>query len=96
LKRNILRRAAVLQRTGLSLATLWRYERDGKFPQRFAIDDAGRMVGWYEDEVDQWVHDRVRGGGARPKNAPALTEARAKAREREKALNSGAANDAAD
>jgi predicted DNA-binding transcriptional regulator AlpA len=71
LKRNILRRAAVKKRTGLSDATIWRYERGDKFPKRILLTDSGR-VGWYEDEVDGWVHDRVRAGGKRPSGvAPA-------------------------
>lgn len=65
LKRNILRRADVKKRTSLSDATLWRYERDGKFPKRITISEGG-AVGWFEDEIDQWIRDRVRSGGKRP------------------------------
>ncbi len=67
--RNILRRAAVKQRTGLSDATIWRYERSGKFPERILLTDAG-SVGWFEDEVDAWIHTRVRGRGRRPLRTP--------------------------
>ena len=65
LKRNILRRAEVRRRTGLSDATMWRYERDGKFPKRIVISESGN-VGWYDDEIDRWVHGRIRAGGKRP------------------------------
>ena len=75
LKRNILRRAAVRQRTSLSDATLWRYERDGKFPKRITISEGG-AVGWFEDEIDEWIHNRIRSGGKRPSGiAPAVRAA---------------------
>ena len=66
--RNILRKRAVQQRTGLSDTTIWRLERAGDFPARVQITDAG-SVGWYENEIDEWVHDRVRGLGKRPPRA---------------------------
>ena len=63
--RKILRKAAVRERTGLSDASIWRYERDNKFPKRIVLSESG-LVGWYADEIDGWVHDRVRAGGRRP------------------------------
>jgi prophage regulatory protein len=76
LKRNIIRRAALKQRTGLSDATIWRYERDDKFPKRVALSDSG-IVGWFEDEIDQWIADRVRAAGKRPMGvAPAKRKLR--------------------
>ena len=35
------------------------------FPAR-SSNNRGRAVGWYEDEIDAWVHDRIRGFGKRP------------------------------
>jgi predicted DNA-binding transcriptional regulator AlpA len=84
LKRNILRRAAVKQRTGLSDATLWRHERSGKFPKRILLTDSG-SVGWFEDEVDAWVHNRVRGGGRRPSGVPPATDSEMRPPENQKA-----------
>lgn len=66
--RNIIRKPAVRQRTGLSDVTIWRKEKAGQFPQRLQLTEGG-AVGYYEDEVDAWVHDRVRGGGKRPPRA---------------------------
>jgi prophage regulatory protein len=66
--RNIIRRAEVLKRTGLSNTTLWRLERAGDFPPKVILTEAG-SVGWVEAEVDRWVHERVRGGGKRPPRA---------------------------
>jgi prophage regulatory protein len=68
MSRNILRKRAVQQRTGLSDTTIWRREKAGDFPARVQLTEAG-AVGWYEDEVDAWVHDRVRGLGKRPPKA---------------------------
>jgi prophage regulatory protein len=76
LKRNLIRRAELRKRIPLSDATIWRYERDGKFPKRVVISESGN-VAWYEDEIDDWVGDRVRAAGKRPagvvprKGAPA-------------------------
>ncbi len=66
--RNIIRKPAVRLKTGLSDTTIWRLERAGDFPARVVVTDAG-TVGWFEDEVDDWVHDRIRGGGKRPPRA---------------------------
>jgi len=59
-KRNIIRPKATDKRTGLSSTTRWRLERAGKFPQRIQITESS--VGYFEDEVDTWIHERVRGG----------------------------------
>jgi len=66
--RSIIRKRAVHQRTGLSDSTIWRLEKAGDFPARIQVTEAG-AVGWYEDEVDAWVRDRVRGPGKRPPKA---------------------------
>jgi prophage regulatory protein len=68
--RRIIRKPEILARTGLSYSTIWRYERAGEFPQRVRlnVDDTSQTspVGWYEDEVDQWIKARIRGAGLRP------------------------------
>ena len=75
MSRNILRRAAVRAKTGLSDTTIWRLEKTGDFPQRIRLTEAG-SVGWRESEVDAWVHNRVRAGGKRPSGVtPARGEA---------------------
>ena len=66
--RNIIRKAAVRQKTGLSDTTIWRLEKAGEFPARVQITEAG-AVGWFEDEIDSWIHERVRGVGKRPQRA---------------------------
>jgi predicted DNA-binding transcriptional regulator AlpA len=75
--RNIIRKREVRKRTGgLSDTTLWRYERDGKFPKRVVLSEPG-LVGWYEDEIDEWIHDRIRSGGKRPSGVPPAARGRA-------------------
>ena len=66
--RNIIRKPATRKKTGLSNTTIWRLEKVDKFPRRIQITEAG-AVGWYEDEVEAWIHDRVRGFGKRPPSA---------------------------
>ena len=45
--------------TNLSPSTLWRMEKREEFPRRVNISP--NRVGWYEDEVDEWVETRPRG-----------------------------------
>jgi hypothetical protein len=63
-------------------------ERAGKFPRRVLLNpDVGPQggVGWYEDEVEAWIHARVRGigrplpikGGRKPKPTAASVGAEA-------------------
>ena len=63
--RTIIRKPEVVRRTGLSYITVWRLEREGAFPARLRLTEAG-AVGWVEAEVDRWIHDRIRGAGKRP------------------------------
>jgi|ERR1051326_3162309 predicted DNA-binding transcriptional regulator AlpA len=64
-KRTIIRGKVVDKRTGLSSTTRWRLEKRNTFPARIQITEGG-SVGYYEDEIDAWIHERVRGGGKRP------------------------------
>jgi prophage regulatory protein len=50
---RILRLPQVLQRTGLSKATIARREAEGLFPTRRRL--RGRAVGWLASEVDSWI-----------------------------------------
>lgn len=55
---TILRLPAVKQRTGLSRSTLYLRISQGAFPQ--PIDLGGRVVGWLEAEIEEWVQQRIR------------------------------------
>ena len=49
---RILRLKSVLERTGLSRATLYRKMESGTFPRNFKIST--RCAGWYESAVVAW------------------------------------------
>lgn len=53
---RLLRTNEVIRQTGLSRSTLWRLEREGKFPKRRQIGPAS--VGWLEHEVNEWIKSR--------------------------------------
>jgi len=50
---RILRLNSVLDRTGLSLATLYRKVADGTFPKQIRI--ASRCMGWRESAINDWL-----------------------------------------
>jgi prophage regulatory protein len=56
---HILREPEVISRTGLSSATIWRYERAGNFPTRLRLGK--NSVGWLQSEIDEWIATRSRG-----------------------------------
>jgi predicted DNA-binding transcriptional regulator AlpA len=47
---------ATEQRVGASRWTLWRWERDGRFPRSISL---GTKRVWVEDEVDTWMRERI-------------------------------------
>jgi prophage regulatory protein len=61
-----LRLPAVLERTGLSKALIYRLESQGKFPRRVKLTP--RASAWPAHEVEAWLADRIRAsraGGAK-------------------------------
>lgn len=50
--------ALVEERTGFKRAHIYSLMKEKKFPQRVRL--GVRAVGWYEDEIDQWLADRER------------------------------------
>ena len=48
-----LREPEVLDRVGVSWATLRRWERQGRFPQRHKIGP--RIIAWPESEINNWM-----------------------------------------
>ena len=65
--RRIIRKVEVCRRTGYSDTTIWRAERRGEFPARVQLSE--HSVGWYEDEIERWVRDRIRGVGRQVKRS---------------------------
>ncbi len=55
---RILRKPEVGFKTGLSDPTIWRMERDGKFPKRLKM--GGKSVGWLESEIIAWIQEKIR------------------------------------
>jgi prophage regulatory protein len=62
--RKIIRGARVREITGRSGTTIWRDENKGTFPRRVVLGPMS--VGWFEDEILEWVRTRVRSMGRRP------------------------------
>ena len=52
-----LRTHQVIKKVGLSRQTIWRLEKEGKFPQRRRL--GAKSVGWLEEEVHQWMESRI-------------------------------------
>lgn len=54
---RILRLTSVLERTGLSRATLYRKVQAGTFPRQVRI--AARCMGWRESAVNEWLRNPI-------------------------------------
>lgn len=55
-KSKIIRFPEVREKTGLSRTTLWRFEKEGKFPRRVSL--GANSVGWRLNEVANWIRER--------------------------------------
>ncbi|WP_433587708.1 helix-turn-helix transcriptional regulator [Providencia alcalifaciens] len=56
---RIIRINEVLQRTGLSRATIYRLMKADTFPKNKKLTgDAGRAKGWFESEINFWISRR--------------------------------------
>lgn len=53
----LLKRSEVVALVGLGFTTVWRLEKDGKFPARKQLSP-GR-VAWLRSEVEAWINSRV-------------------------------------
>jgi prophage regulatory protein len=65
---KVLRRAAVIERTGVPRATMYRLMANGEFPRPIPLTPSGRSVGWREDEVSKWLEARTAARDARVGN----------------------------
>jgi prophage regulatory protein len=54
---TILRLPSVKARTGLSRSTIYLRISQGGFPKPISL--GGRAVGWVEDEVNEWLDERI-------------------------------------
>jgi len=55
--KRIIRKPELLSRIGLSGVTIWRLEKAGLFPKRIQL--GGNSVGWFDDEIDQWLSKKA-------------------------------------
>lgn len=59
---RILRIKTVVDRVGLSRATIYRRMGKGEFPEQ--ADLGGISVGWRESEINAWIASRGKGGAS--------------------------------
>ena len=67
LKNRLIRLPEVLSRTGFGRTSIYRKMDEGTFPKSLKLggplEDSGkfdsRAIAWIEDEVDQWIRDRI-------------------------------------
>ncbi len=52
--RKVMRKPEVLKATGFSNSTLYDKINAGKFPKPTKLDPDGRIVIWFEDEIEAW------------------------------------------
>ena len=50
---RIMRLSEVKAVTGLSKTTIYRFEKEGRFPPRVSLGE--RSVGWFEDDVETFL-----------------------------------------
>jgi prophage regulatory protein len=53
---RFLRFKDVARRVGLSRSSVWRMEREGRFPQHHKL--SANSVGWWEPDVEEWLRSR--------------------------------------
>ena len=66
-KHRFIRLNEVMSRTGYGRTSIYRKMKDGSFPKSLKLGGPTKdpsifdssAVGWIEDEVDQWVEDRI-------------------------------------
>ena len=54
---RLIRLPEVQHRVGLGRSTIYRWMAEGKFPQPVQL--GGYTVAWAEDEVEEWISDRL-------------------------------------
>ena len=59
---KFLRISDVKERTGLSRTSVYRLMREKDFPQSIPLGE--QMVAWIEQEVEQWIDDRIKAARA--------------------------------
>ena len=57
IRERIIRKPELLAMVGLSDPTIWRMERNGKFPKRIRL--GGNSCGWVASEIFGWIAERA-------------------------------------
>lgn len=60
---SIIRLPEVIERTGLSRATIYKRISCGLFPAQVSL--GAQAVGWVEREIDEWIDERIKEARAR-------------------------------
>ena len=68
----------------LSIVSLWRLEREGRFPKRFNL--SANRVAWVASEIDAWIAERVAERGKPTPSAPSAPGKRRRGRPRKQPL----------
>jgi prophage regulatory protein len=55
--RRVLRLDGVIEKTGLSRASIYRLQDAGEFPPSIRL--SANRVGWFESEIDRWITERI-------------------------------------
>ena len=66
-KRSFIRMNEVISRTGYGRTSIYRKMEEGAFPKSLKLGGPpkdpsifdSRAIAWIEDEIDQWVEDRI-------------------------------------
>ncbi len=58
--RKALRPNVVMDRTGYSRVQLWRKSRDPNDDFPLPVQLGGNAIGWFEDEIEEWLATRPR------------------------------------
>ena len=57
MQNNIIRLPATIQKTGLSLSTIYILISRGEFPQKIQL--ATRSIGFLESEINDWIAEKL-------------------------------------
>ena len=54
---KIIRLSSVIEQTGLSRSSIYKFIQDESFPKQIPLGE--RAVGWVKSEVDDWIAARI-------------------------------------
>ncbi|TCJ97962.1 AlpA family transcriptional regulator [Volucribacter psittacicida] len=57
-KEKFIRLNEVIERTGLSKATIYNYMKQNKFPKSIPL--YAKSVAWLESEIDNWINNKIK------------------------------------